>query len=88
MSLPTTRPSTDADGLEWNWAGLTGFFWAPIATTFAIWTYFRMPEFKDRSYYELDILFERRIPARKFKSTVIEADADEHTRQNEGLQTH
>jgi SP family general alpha glucoside:H+ symporter-like MFS transporter len=26
---------------------------------------------KGRSYHQLDLLFERRIPARKFKETVI-----------------
>ena len=31
--------------------------------------YFFMPEFKNRSYAELDELFTRRIPARKFKTT-------------------
>jgi SP family general alpha glucoside:H+ symporter-like MFS transporter len=47
-----------------------------------------MPEFKGRSYYELDILFERKVSARKFASTVVERDADEHNRATEGLPTH
>lgn len=31
---------------------------------------------QNRSYRELDILFHRRVPARKFKSTVIGAEED------------
>jgi SP family general alpha glucoside:H+ symporter-like MFS transporter len=34
--------------------------------------YFFLPELKHRSYRESDILFHRKIPARKFKSTVID----------------
>lgn len=34
-----------------------------------IWAFFRLPETKDRTYEELDVLFARNVPARKFKST-------------------
>ncbi len=36
-----------------------------------MWTYFRLPEPKNRTYGELDILFERGIPARKFAETDV-----------------
>ena len=36
------------------------------------WTYFRLPEPKGRTYGELDVLFERRVPARKFKTTSVD----------------
>jgi SP family general alpha glucoside:H+ symporter-like MFS transporter len=36
-----------------------------------IWTYFRLPEPKGRTYGELDILFERKVAARKFKGTDV-----------------
>lgn len=42
-----------------------------------VWAYFRLPETKGRSFRELDILFERRVPSRKFKETVIQ-ETDEH----------
>jgi len=32
---------------------------------------------KHRSYREIDILFKRRVPARKWKKTVIDAQDDE-----------
>ncbi|ORX40328.1 general substrate transporter [Kockovaella imperatae] len=68
---------------QWNWAGKTGFFWAPIATSMVVWTYFRLPEFKGRSYYELDVLFERRVKAKDFSTTFIEQNADEHITGNQ-----
>ena len=39
------------------------------------WAYFRLPEMKGRTYEELDILFAKRIPARKFASTHVDAYA-------------
>lgn len=55
----------------WNWSGKSGFFWASICCVFLVWTYFRLPEPKNRSYAELDQLFERKISARKFSSTIV-----------------
>ena len=40
-----------------------------------IWTYFRLPECKGRTYRELDILFERRVPAKKFVATQVDMGA-------------
>ena len=68
--------------------GKTGFFFAPICGLTCLWAYFRVPEFKDRSYYELDVLFERGVSARKFRQTEIERDADENIRAAEGIATH
>lgn len=42
-----------------------------------IWSYYRLPETWNRSYYELDVLFAQRVPARKFATTVIDP-FDEH----------
>ncbi|ORX34802.1 alpha-glucoside:hydrogen symporter [Kockovaella imperatae] len=61
----------------WNWKGKAGFFWFGSCLLSLIWAYFRLPECKGRSYRELDILFERKVPARKFATTVIEAE-EEH----------
>lgn len=51
---------------EFNLKGRTGFVWFVTCSLAFIWAYFRLPEFKDRTYEELDILFERRVSARKF----------------------
>ncbi|OXB36203.1 MFS transporter, SP family, general alpha glucoside:H+ symporter [Cryptococcus neoformans] len=55
-----------------NWGAKTGLFWGGFASLCFIWTFFRLPEAKDRTYGELDVLFENKIPARKFASTVVD----------------
>ncbi|KAI0544224.1 general alpha-glucoside permease [Xylaria curta] len=57
---------------EWNWGLKSGFFWAGINAIFTTYIFFRLPETKGRTYAELDILFENKVPARKFASTKIE----------------
>ncbi|KAI3332773.1 general alpha-glucoside permease [Ustulina deusta] len=57
---------------EWNWGLKSGFFWAGINAIFTTYVFFRLPETKGRTYAELDILFENKVPARKFASTKIE----------------
>lgn len=62
----------------WAWGAKAGYFWAGSCALCAVWTYFRLPEPKGRSYAEMDILFEARVPARKFKQTdVAELPAEE-----------
>ena len=56
----------------WNWGARTAFFWAGSCLLSAIWVFFRLPEPKGRTYAELDLLFEQRIPARKFAKTNID----------------
>jgi len=50
----------------WNWGPKTGFFWAGVCGFCFTWAYFRLPEPKGRTYGELDVLFENKVPARKF----------------------
>ncbi|KAH8883293.1 general substrate transporter [Thozetella sp. PMI_491] len=52
---------------EANWGGKTAFLFAGTNAVCYIWCFFRLPETRARSYEELDILFERKIPARQFK---------------------
>lgn len=54
-----------------NWKGKASFMWAGTAGLMFVWSIFRLPECKGRTYRELDILFERRIPASKFKETIV-----------------
>ncbi|KAF2203028.1 putative MFS alpha-glucoside transporter [Delitschia confertaspora ATCC 74209] len=60
----------------WNWGNYTGFFWAAICFCCIIYTYFRLPEPKGRSFAELDLLFEKGISARKFASTNVNVFAE------------
>ena len=54
---------------SWNWGAKSGFFWAATGIAGLVWSWFRLPEPKDRTFMELDVLFERKIPARRFKTT-------------------
>lgn len=55
-----------------NWKGKVGFFWGTLCFLCAVWTYYRLPEPKGRTYEELDIMFEKRVDARDFKNYVVE----------------
>ncbi|KAJ1024072.1 hypothetical protein NDA16_003045 [Ustilago loliicola] len=57
---------------EWNWGAKAGFFWAATGFICIVWTFFRLPETKDRSYGALDVLFEQKVSARKFASTEVD----------------
>ncbi|CAG8105272.1 unnamed protein product [Penicillium olsonii] len=69
----------------WNASGKTGFFWGATALVAFLWAFFRLPEPKDRTYAELDILFATKVPARKFASTVVDAYAVAPSVSQEGL---
>ena len=56
----------------WNWSNLTGFFWAGLCFLCIIYTYFRIPEPRGRTFAELDLLFERKVSARKFAKTEVD----------------
>lgn len=58
--------------IAWNWGAKSGYFFAGTCFVCGIWTFFRLPEPKDRTYTELDILFEQRVSARKFAATHID----------------
>jgi len=53
----------------WNWQAKSGLFWAGANALCFIWTFFRLPEPKGRTYGELDVLFENRVSARRFATT-------------------
>lgn len=53
---------------EWNLKGYTGFVWGTTAFLTFAWAFFRLPETSGRTFEELDILFAKKISARKFKA--------------------
>lgn len=57
----------------WNWGNYAGFFWSGTCFLMIVYHYFRLPEPSGRTFAELDLLFERHIPARKFASADINA---------------
>ncbi|KAJ5455693.1 maltose permease [Penicillium daleae] len=56
----------------WNWKAKAGFFYAGLAAFCFIWTFFRLSETKNRTNAELDILFENKVSALKFKDTEVD----------------
>lgn len=50
-----------------HWRGKAGFFFGGFNVLFTVWAFYRIPETKGRTFEELDILFERGVPARHFK---------------------
>ena len=61
----------------WDLACKCGYVWCCTAMFFWIYGFFFLPELKHRSYREVDIMFNRKVDARKFKSTEIELQENE-----------
>ncbi|EIT74098.1 putative transporter [Aspergillus oryzae 3.042] len=62
---------------EANLKGKTAFVWAATAAVTTVWAFFRLPECRGRTYDELDVMFHRKLPARKFATYQVNAhDAD------------
>ncbi|KAK0717292.1 putative maltose permease [Lasiosphaeria miniovina] len=57
-----------------NMQGKLGFFFGGLAAICFVWAYFRVPETKGRTFEELDLLFERKVPTRQFGAYVIESE--------------
>ncbi|PMD63133.1 putative MFS transporter [Hyaloscypha bicolor E] len=60
-----------------NWRGKAGFLFGGISLVCLAWCWFRIPESRGRTFEELDILFERKVPARKFKNYDLLAEHHE-----------
>ncbi|KAF3025466.1 hypothetical protein E8E14_002679 [Neopestalotiopsis sp. 37M] len=58
-----------------NMQGKLGFFFGGLAALCYVWAFFRVPETRGRSYDELDMLFSKNIPARKFKDYQVDGVA-------------
>ncbi|KAH7324173.1 general substrate transporter [Stachybotrys elegans] len=56
----------------WNWGARTGIFYFGLCIVWAIWIYFFLPETMNRSFAELDYLFQKKVPARKFATTPVD----------------
>ncbi|RSH79631.1 uncharacterized protein EHS24_009283 [Apiotrichum porosum] len=65
---------------QWNLKGYTGFIWGGTAFATFVWCFFFLPETKGRTFEELDWLFAKRTPTRKFRTT--EVDVFDHEQRN------
>ncbi|KAL1867509.1 hypothetical protein Daus18300_006353 [Diaporthe australafricana] len=62
---------------EANLGGKCGYVWGGTGFACFVVAFFFLPEMKNRSYREIDILFKRKVPARKWTKTVVDIEADE-----------
>jgi len=62
----------------WNWRAKAGFFWAGTTFLCLTWAYLRLPEARGRTYVELDVLFERKVSARRFKNAKVDLFQKQH----------
>ena len=62
---------------KWNLGGKSGYIWAGTALVCTVMSWIWIPEMKNRSFREIDILFTRKVQARKWKQTVVSIDDDE-----------
>lgn len=60
LNNPILNPSS------WNLRGKGGFVWCGFALISFVWAYFRLPETRGLTSGQLDLLFSKGIPARKF----------------------
>ncbi|KAF7556262.1 hypothetical protein G7Z17_g1519 [Cylindrodendrum hubeiense] len=55
----------------WNWGAKSGFFYGVWMVVGLTWAYFRVPETKNRTFAEIDILFKNKVKARQFSKTKV-----------------
>jgi SP family general alpha glucoside:H+ symporter-like MFS transporter len=65
-----------------DWKGKSAFVYGGTCFCALVWTFFRLPEFKGRTFEELDILFDRKVNSRKFKETKVALYSEEELPQN------
>ncbi|TEA11437.1 Alpha-glucosides permease MPH3 [Colletotrichum sidae] len=57
--------------------GRCGYVWGATGFVCFLVAFFYLPEMKGRSVREIDIMFKRKVPARKWKGTIIDINDDE-----------
>ncbi|KAM5353525.1 hypothetical protein ACJ41O_000175 [Fusarium nematophilum] len=53
----------------WNWGAKTGMFYFGLCFLWVFWIWFFLPETKNRSFADIDYLFQKKVKARQFSST-------------------
>lgn len=65
------RMLTSAEG-SWGWGPKAGMFYFGLDVIWFIWVFFFLPETRNRSFAEIDYLFQKKTPARKFSTAPID----------------
>lgn len=55
----------------WGLGPRTGVVWAGLTCVCWAWSFFRLPETKDRTPAEIDIMFDKKIPVREWGDVVL-----------------
>lgn len=55
---------------------MQAFFWGSLSFLTTVWGFFRLPETKDRTFAEMDFMFQKGVPARKFAEYQIDQDEE------------
>lgn len=55
----------------WNWGAKSGFFYGTWMVVGLTWAYFRVPETKNRTFAEIDIMFKENVRARDFSKSKV-----------------
>jgi SP family general alpha glucoside:H+ symporter-like MFS transporter len=56
----------------WGLGGKAGYVFFPINIALAVYLWWRLPETIGRTFAEIDILFQAKVPARRFRSTKVD----------------
>ncbi|WYZ45141.1 hypothetical protein EsH8_VIII_000457 [Colletotrichum jinshuiense] len=59
-------------GDAWNWGAKAGLFYFGLCVIWSTWIFFFLPETKNRSFADLDYLFQKKVPARQFATAPID----------------
>lgn len=60
-----------------NLGARCGYVWGGTGLVCLVMAWIWLPEMKNRSYREIDILFKRKVPARQWTKTVVDVQDDE-----------
>jgi len=72
VAMPYMLNSDQAD-----WRGKAGYLFGAISLVCLVWCWFRIPESRGRTFEELDIMFEKKVPAREFsKYDLLNSEED------------
>lgn len=59
-----------------DWRGKIGFLFSGLSFLCAVYCFWCLPETKGRTFEELDILFEQKVPSRQFKYYKVDIDVN------------
>lgn len=64
----------NASSDAWNWGAKAGMLYFGLCCIWAVWIFFFLPETRNRTFAELDYLFQKRVPARQFSSHPVHCE--------------